>query len=322
MAPTRRTTKASPATTTTTTPVTNSQLKELIDQGVANALAARDADKSWNGDDSHNSRTGSKRTERTTRECTYTEFLKCQPMNFKVENQVKFATCTLHGIALTWWKSHFKTVSQGAARSMSWSILMKMMTTKYCPRNEIQKLEMEILELKVKRTDVTSYTQRFQELALMCGRMFPEGSDKIKKYVDSLSDMIHGSVMASKPNTMHDAIEFVTELIDKKICTFAERQTKNKRKQDDNQQQQNKRQNTDRAYTVGPEEKKSYGGSKPLCSKYNYHHNGLCAPKCHKRNQVGHLTQDCRSPTATNNYRNLTCYECENPGHHKSDCQS
>ncbi|GJT26377.1 putative reverse transcriptase domain-containing protein [Tanacetum coccineum] len=46
--------------------------------------------------------------------------------------------------------------------------------------------------------------------------MFKE-SDKIEKYVDGLPDMIHGSVMASKPKTMQDAIEFATELMDKKI---------------------------------------------------------------------------------------------------------
>ncbi|GJQ89810.1 hypothetical protein Tco_0000949 [Tanacetum coccineum] len=102
--------------TTTTTPVTNDQLKALIDQGIADALAAHDADRSRNGNDSHNSGTSSRRTERTARKCTYTDFLKCQPMNFKgtkgfvgltqwfermetvfnisnyaVENQVKFA---------------------------------------------------------------------------------------------------------------------------------------------------------------------------------------------------------------------------------------
>ncbi|GJX39388.1 hypothetical protein Tco_0252691 [Tanacetum coccineum] len=77
IAATRRTIKASPATTTTTTPVTNSQLKALIDQAVADALAARDADRSWNDDDSHNSATGSRRIEQTVRECTYTDFLKC-----------------------------------------------------------------------------------------------------------------------------------------------------------------------------------------------------------------------------------------------------
>ncbi|GKF93275.1 hypothetical protein Tco_0279994 [Tanacetum coccineum] len=126
------------------------------------------------------------------------------------------------------------------------------MTDKYCPRGDIKKLEAEMWNLKVKGTNVVSYNQHFQELALMCARMFPKESDKVEKYVVGLPDMIHGSVMASKPKTMQDAIEFATELIDKKIRTFAERQSENKRKQDDNQQQQqNKRQNTGRAYDVG-----------------------------------------------------------------------
>ncbi|GKF24019.1 hypothetical protein Tco_0076341, partial [Tanacetum coccineum] len=141
IAPKKRTTRASPATTTTTTtPVINAQLKALIDQGVADALAACDADRSRNGDDSHNSRTSCRRTERTARECTYTDFLKCQPLNFKgtegvgglsqwfermesvfhisncaVENQVKFATCTLHLVALTWRNTHVKIVGHNAA---------------------------------------------------------------------------------------------------------------------------------------------------------------------------------------------------------------
>ncbi|GKD96123.1 reverse transcriptase domain-containing protein [Tanacetum coccineum] len=131
-----------------------------------------------------------------------------------------------------------------------------MMTNKYYPRNEIKKLEMEIWDLKVKGTDLTSYTQRFQKLALLCGRMCPDESNKIEKYVGGLPDMIHGSVVASKPNTMQDAVEIETELMDKKNRTFVERQTKSKRKfegtsrKTQNQQQQhNKRQNTDRAYT-------------------------------------------------------------------------
>ncbi|GJZ63448.1 hypothetical protein Tco_0619869 [Tanacetum coccineum] len=44
MAP-KRTTRANPADTTATTSVTNAQLKAMIDQGVTDALAARDADR-------------------------------------------------------------------------------------------------------------------------------------------------------------------------------------------------------------------------------------------------------------------------------------
>nr|GFC63486.1 hypothetical protein [Tanacetum cinerariifolium] len=99
---------------------------------------------------------------------------------------------------------------------MSWKTLMKMMTDKYCPRNEIRKLERELWELKVKGTDLESYTQHFQQLALLCGRMFAKEADKIEKYVGGLPDMIYGSVVASKPKTMQEAIEIATELMDKK----------------------------------------------------------------------------------------------------------
>ncbi|GJS71967.1 putative reverse transcriptase domain-containing protein [Tanacetum coccineum] len=50
----------------------------------------------------------------------------------------------------------------------------------------------------------------------MCDRMFPEEIDQVKKYVGGLPDTIHGSVMATKPKTMQDAIEFATELMDKR----------------------------------------------------------------------------------------------------------
>ncbi|GKB86579.1 hypothetical protein Tco_0958851, partial [Tanacetum coccineum] len=91
----------------------------LIAQGVFDPLAERDVDRSRNGDVSHDS--GS-----------------------DVGNQVKYATCTLLGNALTWWNSHIKTVGHDAAYGMLWKTLMKMMTDKYCPRGEIKKIEIEI----------------------------------------------------------------------------------------------------------------------------------------------------------------------------------
>ncbi|GJV02205.1 putative reverse transcriptase domain-containing protein [Tanacetum coccineum] len=330
----------------------------MIDQGVTAALAARDANR--NGDDSHTLGTSGRRTKHVARECTYQDFMKCEALYFKgtegvveltqwfertetvfrisncsVENQIKFSTCTLLAGALTWWNSYVMTVSHDVAYAMTWAGLRKKMTNKYCSRNEMKKLEAELWNLKMKGTDVIGYNQHFQELALLCVRMFPEESDKIKRYVGRLPNMIHGNIVASKPKTMQEAVEMATELMDKKVSTIAERQAENKRKfentsrNNQNQQQQNKRQNIGRAYTAGTDEKKPYGGSKPLCAKCNYHHDGPCAPKCHKCNKFGHFAHDCRSAGNANNTNNQrgtgsgqkpTCFECGVQGHFKREC--
>ncbi|GJX69552.1 putative reverse transcriptase domain-containing protein [Tanacetum coccineum] len=140
---------------------------------------------------------------------------------------------------------------------------LKKMTTKYCPRNEIKKVEAELWNLKVQGTDIVAYNQRFQELALLCDRMFPEETDKIEKIC-------------------RGGIEWqLCPLMDRRINTLAERQTENKRKFEDaprnNQTQQpNKRQNTGRAYAAGNGDKKSYEGTKPRCPKCNFNHYGPC----------------------------------------------
>ncbi|GJW42308.1 RNA-directed DNA polymerase, eukaryota [Tanacetum coccineum] len=267
-------TRTTPATTTNTTSVTNAQLQAMIDQGVAAALATRDANRSTNGEDSHNSGTGIRRTERVARECTYQDFMKCQPLFFKctegvvkltqwfermetvfrisnctVENQIKFSTCTLLGVALTWWNSPVRTVGQDVAYAMTWTDLKKKMTDKYCPMIEIKKLEVGLWNLKVK--------------------------------------------------------------------------AENKRKLDNNnqaQQQSPKRQNVAQAYAAGTGERKEYAGTLPLCNRCKLHHDGPCTVKCGNYKKIGHMTRDCRNPTAARNQRTLTCYEFGNPGHYRSDC--
>nr|GEY63418.1 hypothetical protein [Tanacetum cinerariifolium] len=124
--PKKRTTRATLATTTTpTTAVIDAQLQALIDRGVVTALVECDVDRSRNGDNNNDSRTCGRRQMTTLRECTYTNFLKCQPKSFQgtervigltrwlekmkfvfqisncaISCQVKFAYCILQGSAL------------------------------------------------------------------------------------------------------------------------------------------------------------------------------------------------------------------------------
>nr|GEV45443.1 putative reverse transcriptase domain-containing protein [Tanacetum cinerariifolium] len=92
--------------------------------------------------------------------------------------------------ALTWWNSHKRTVGTEAAFSISWRELMKLMAEVYCLRNKIQKMESKLWNLTVKNNDLTAYTQRFQELTMMCTKMVPEEEDRVEKFIGGLPDNI------------------------------------------------------------------------------------------------------------------------------------
>nr|GEV55810.1 putative reverse transcriptase domain-containing protein [Tanacetum cinerariifolium] len=208
MAPKRaRTTRANPnptRTTTATEPMTQEAINNLIAQRVTEALAEYETQRNSvvNGDTSHTTGTDS-RTVRPTQECTYKDYLSCGPLKFKgtegvigltqwfertesvssisnctAENQVKFASCTLIGRALTWWNSYIRAVSQEVSYAIPWKTLRKMMTAKYCPRGEVKKLEVELWNLNVKGTNITSYTLHFQELLCYTGEYSRGGLEK------------------------------------------------------------------------------------------------------------------------------------------------
>nr|GFA31454.1 hypothetical protein [Tanacetum cinerariifolium] len=235
-----------------------------------------------------------------------------------------------NGVALTWWNSHVKTITLEVAQALPWKTLKKIMTDKYCLRGKIKKLETEMWELKTKGTYVIGYSHHFQELALMCNRMFLEEFDRVEKYIGGLPDMIHDSVKAARPKTMQEAIEFATELMDKRIRDVVENKQmfEGTSRNNQNQPQQNKRQNTSRAYAVGNSDRNIYTGSKPLCSKCDYHHEGPCPPRCHNYKRVGHLTKGCRCRPANannntnnnNNQKGNGFYECGAQGHFKRNC--
>nr|GEZ05656.1 hypothetical protein [Tanacetum cinerariifolium] len=148
MAPKRaRTTRANldpTRTTTVTEPMTQEAINNLIAQRVAEAIAEYETQRNSvvNGDTSNTTGTGP-RTVRPTRECTYKDYLNYGPLKFN-ETQVKFASCTLIGSALTWWNSHMRAVGQEVAYAMPWKTLKQMMTAKYYPRSEVKKLEVDL----------------------------------------------------------------------------------------------------------------------------------------------------------------------------------
>nr|GEY61302.1 reverse transcriptase domain-containing protein [Tanacetum cinerariifolium] len=132
------------------------------------------------------------------------------------------------------------------AYAMTWE---KKMTDKYCPHREVKKIEIELWNLKVKGNDVPTYTNRFQELTLICTKFVANENEKINKYISGLPYSIYGNIRSSKRRTLDETIELTNDLMDQKLRTYAER-SGNKRKADDtsrsnhgHQQQPFKKQN-------------------------------------------------------------------------------
>nr|GEW51073.1 putative reverse transcriptase domain-containing protein [Tanacetum cinerariifolium] len=154
----------------------------------------------------------------------------------------------------------------------------------------------------------TRWNSYVKTVTLEVAEALPWKTLKVEKYIGGLPDMIHDSVKETRPKTMQEAIEFSTELIDKRIRDAVENKQKFEGTSGNNQNQphQNKRQNTGRAYTAGNSDRNMYTGSKPLCSKCDYHHEGPCLPRYNNCKRVGHLTRDCRSRPANANNNNNT----------------
>nr|GFC79162.1 hypothetical protein [Tanacetum cinerariifolium] len=64
---------------------------------------------------------------------------------------------------------------------MTWEVLKKKITDKYCSQGELKKLEIELWNLKVKGNDVPTYTNHFQELTLICTKFVANENEKIDK---------------------------------------------------------------------------------------------------------------------------------------------
>ncbi|GJV55206.1 hypothetical protein Tco_1456211 [Tanacetum coccineum] len=110
-----------------------------------------------------------------------------------IENQVKFATCTLLGAALTWWNGQIRTLGP-EAYAMTWEHTLNK-------------------------------SERFQELTLICTKFVANETEKVDKYISGLPDNIYGNVKSARPKTLDETIELANDLMDQKLCTYAERQS-------------------------------------------------------------------------------------------------
>nr|GEY38968.1 hypothetical protein [Tanacetum cinerariifolium] len=182
------------------------------------------------------------------RECSFVGFMKCGPTQFhgtegavglvrwfeKMENafkinecaevrKVKFATATLLGRALTWWNSQVATLGREVANARTWAKVKRMMTDEFCLTKEVQRLEDELRHLELRDMNIAAYTERFNELALLCPDAVPNEKKKVELYIKGLPKIIKGKTTSFRPVTLNEAVRMAYALMEQKIQSKNER---------------------------------------------------------------------------------------------------
>ncbi|GKF04654.1 reverse transcriptase domain-containing protein, partial [Tanacetum coccineum] len=208
-------------------------IRKLVADSVTTALEAQVA----NMENTDN--TTRPREAPVARQCSYKEFMSCQPINFKgtegviglihwfertelvfshsnctEDCKVKFATSTLTEEALSWLNYFAQPIGIEEAYKITWVEFKKLLIKKYYPRTKVQKMEDEFYHLTVKGNDLKTYVRRFQELETLCPTMVPESEKMMEVFIRGLPQSIEWNVTASKPQTLEEAINIAQRLMD------------------------------------------------------------------------------------------------------------
>ncbi|GJS40374.1 putative reverse transcriptase domain-containing protein [Tanacetum coccineum] len=153
---------------------------------------------------------------------------------------------------------------------------------------------------------MVAYTQRFNELALMCPRMVEPESVKIDAYIRGLSDNIKGKVTSSKPTNLNKVVRMAHKLMEQKFQArnerilegnkqkwenFQSRNSSGKSNHKDNSRQSsqnNQKQRNARAMTTALNEGKVSSRSLHVCERCFTRHVGQCTIRCNKCGKIGH----------------------------------
>nr|GEX44165.1 putative reverse transcriptase domain-containing protein [Tanacetum cinerariifolium] len=170
------------------TPLTQAAVRRMIKESVDIAIVAEQARHANAGNDARGS--GPVRGQ----DAALAVSSECEKAK-----KVKFNAATLQRPALTWWNSKTATIE------------------------EIQIMEHELWNLRVKEVNIAAYTQRFNELALMCRRMVEPKSVKVNAYIEGLSENIKGDVTSSRPANLNEVLRMAYKLMEQKSQARDER---------------------------------------------------------------------------------------------------
>nr|GFB81702.1 hypothetical protein [Tanacetum cinerariifolium] len=206
--------------------------------------------------------------------------------------KVKFATATLHGRALTWWNSQVATLGPEVANARTWAEVKQMMTDEFCPTEEVQRLEDELRHLKLRDMNIAAYTERFNELALLCPDAVPNEKKKVELYIKGFARDHQRIAEGLKRKWENNNRDNNNNSNNNNRNNNHNRE--NYRNNNHHNQNNNRRQNNARALTTAQNTGANQTGVAPKCNRCGRCHFHQCPTRCENYGKIRHKTKDCR----------------------------
>ncbi|KAI3812757.1 hypothetical protein L1987_17469 [Smallanthus sonchifolius] len=228
------------------------------------------------------------------------------------DQAVGFASHSFAFETLSWWENVKKAKSERDIDRMKGDDMKALVIQKFCPQNEIDKMEEAFVELKAGSMTHRQFTSKFNELTQLVPHMVNSKERRIKCYIQKLLPRVRTIINANASRDFDSVVAMSGKIFDDKAAEGTT-PTETQKKWSSTTKHSGGDWSASKSKNPRVEEK-------TICNKCGKAHLGECKyglNMCYRCGKTGHISRECTNALSSVNYGK--CHNCGESGHFSKD---